>query len=88
MAGSTNWAGAEETCWSAGVALPDAAHRSLPLRRHMPDPWREWAFASLHRPAPLPPQAAALAFTRWRPEQFDLRGHDVVLSNKSGFATA
>lgn len=81
--------GAEDVLEALVSLYPDAPlYTALYDRRHMPDPWREWDIrTSFIDRLPFARRKQQLYFPLYPLafEQFDLRGHDVVLSNKSGF---
>ncbi len=81
--------GAEDVLEALGGLYPDAPlYTSLYDRQRMPAHWRDWDIRTAfidrlpfaHRKQQLYFPLYPFAF-----EQFDLRGYDVVLSNKSGF---
>jgi len=81
--------GAEDVLEALGTLYPSAPlYTSLYDRKRMPDHWRDWDIrTSFIDRLPLAHRKQQLYFPLYplAMEQFDLRGYDVVLSNKSGF---
>ena len=83
------YGGAEDVLESLVSLYPDAPlYTALYDRKHMPAHWRDWDIRTgfIDR-MPLGRRKPQLYFPLYpfAFEQFDLRGYDVVLSNKSGF---